>query len=78
MGQLILEVFSKHKEEGIIKRSQHEFTKLKSYLASPILFYDGISWVKEGRAIDVVFLDFSKAFDTVPHNILVGHLRNCR
>jgi len=34
-------------------------------------------WVDEGRAVDVVYLDFSKAFDTVSHNTLVGKLRKC-
>jgi len=34
------------------------------------------SWVEEEKAGDVVYLDFSKAFDTDSHKILVGKLRN--
>jgi len=32
-------------------------------------------WVDEGRAVAVVYPDFSKAFDTVSHNILTGKHR---
>ncbi|GAB0182391.1 mitochondrial enolase superfamily member 1 [Grus japonensis] len=34
-------------------------------------------WVDEGRAADVVYLNFGKAFDTVSHNILLSKLRKC-
>jgi len=33
--------------------------------------------VDEGKATGACFLDFSEAFDTVPHGILLDMLPNC-
>jgi len=52
---------------------------MDSCLTNLIAFYDGMTgWVVEGRAVDVVYLDFSKVFVTDSHNILLGKLWKCR
>jgi len=68
--QLILGTTSKTtKGKKIIRKSQHGFTKGKSCLTNSINFYDETTGlVDEGRALDIVYLDFSKAFDTISHN----------
>lgn len=42
---------------------------MKSYLDYPIAFY---AFVDEERAVDSIYLDFSKAFASVSHNIFVS------
>ena len=79
MEQLMPVVISKHMEEKeVIGKSQHRFTKGKSCLTNLMAFCDGMTgWVDKGRAVDVVYLNLSKALDTVSHNILIGKLRLC-
>jgi len=60
----------KHKQE--IRTGQHGFMKGRSFLTNLISFCDQVTRLaEEGKAVDVVYLDFSKAFDTVPHSILL-------
>ncbi|PKU41413.1 rna-directed dna polymerase from mobile element jockey- hypothetical protein [Limosa lapponica baueri] len=79
MEQLVPDVISKHIEDKEVTGSgQHGFTKGKSCSTNLIAFYDVTTrWLDEGRAADVMYLDFSKAFDTVSHNILIRKLRKC-
>ncbi|KAJ7402243.1 RNA-directed DNA polymerase from mobile element jockey-like protein [Pitangus sulphuratus] len=79
MEHFILDVISKHVEEKkVVSSSQYGFTKRRSYLTDPIAFCGGISgWVDKTRRVNVVPLDFTTSFDTVPHNILKDKLGKC-
>jgi len=75
MEQLILDTIFRHVNKKVIRRSQHGFTKGKSCLTNLINFCDEMTdLVDEGRAVDIVYLDFSKASDAVSRTMIVEKL----
>lgn len=62
-------------ENNIINSNQHGFTKGKSCLTNLLTFLDYVNeYVDQGDPVDVIYLDFSKAFDSVPHELLLYKL----
>jgi len=72
MEQILMDGMLRHMEG---RTSMVLLTKGKSRLTNLVDFYDDvIASMDKGRAIDVIYLDFSKAFDTVPYFIVLSKL----
>ena len=72
MEQVILSTITRNLQGNwVIRPSQHGFMNGRSFLMNLISFYNKVMClVDEGKAVDVVYLDFRKAFDTVSHSNL--------
>ena len=77
LESIIKEIIMGHLDSSkMISPSQHGFMKGKSCLTNLLEFFEDVtSKMDEGVPVDVVYLDFQKAFDKVPHRRLVTKIR---
>ena len=60
----------------LLASQQHSFVPRKACVTNLLETIDSVtSELSKGRPIDLVYLDFSKAFDTVPHKRLLHKLK---
>ena len=60
---------------GLLKGTQHGFRKRRSCLTNLLSFLDRVTEeLDDGGRVDVIYLDFAKAFDKVPHQRLLRKL----
>ena len=63
-------------KHNLITSSQHGFLKARPCLTNILCFFEEITkWVDDGSPVDIVYLDFQKAFDKVPHQRLLLKLK---
>ena len=74
--KLVRDVLVEHLETNrLLKETQHRFRKGRSCLTNLLSFLDRImEELDNGRSVDVIYLDFAKAFDEVPHQRLLRKL----
>ena len=60
----------------LINPSQHGFLKARSCLTNMLCFLEDVTkWLDEGSPVDIIYLDFKKAFYKVPHQRLLLKLK---
>ena len=71
-----VKIVSHLEDNNIMNENQHGFRRFRSCLSQLIEHYDNIiEAVSEGNNLDVIYLDYSKAFDVVDHHILLRKLK---
>ena len=76
MERIIEEHVTKHlKEEALLSREQHGFVERKSCLTNlPEALEDWMKIQDSKEGLDITFCDYTKAFDSVPHQRLLKKL----
>ena len=68
-------MFSHMEENGILSEHQHGFVAARSCVTNLLgVLDDWTSYLDNGIPVDAIYLDFSKAFDSVPHERLLHKL----
>ena len=77
MEQILKDTIVEHLDRNkLIRRSQHGFLRGRSCATNLISFMDKITEaLDKGESVDVIFLDFAKAFDNVPIRRLLEKVR---
>ena len=76
MEPVLLESMKRYMEEREIGNNQHSFTKGRSCLINHVAFNVEVTALADKkRATDVISLDFNKAVEMFPHNILLSKLK---
>ena len=61
---------------NLLNPPQHGFLKARSCLTNILCFLVEITkWIDEGSPVDIIYKDFLKAFDKVPHQRLLLKLK---
>ena len=78
LESIIAEDITEHLESSnLITDSQHGFRRGRSCLTNLLeFFHDIFSLYDKSRAVDILYLDFKKAFDKVPHKRLMAKVRS--
>ena len=65
-------------KNSLLPEGQHGFRALRSTLTQLLSFWDTIlDSLEDGGGVDVIYTDFSKAFDKVETGVLLHKLREC-
>ena len=74
-GKIMEQILSEDMRDEQVTASQHSFTRGRSCLTNPVVFYSrATASVNKEKANDYTYLDFCKAFVMVPNHTLISKL----